>query len=249
MPTFRRNPLAYIRSKVKGSDPVPFQYNPFDKPMEVRLLRLQPSPSSPKDDQRTRTLSIKLLTVLLDHAPSYLALSYAWGDPAPHSPVLCDGKILLLTPSLHLALSTVSSAIGRSDSTLWEKGEAIWLWADGVCMNQQDDAEKSAQVRIMGDIYRKARGVVGYAGPSRHGRPRDAMLGLLSFLNETMKVTLLPDEKPGSSLSLLGWEKSDMTEEVMLDFWECPWLTRGVRMILTCQNSLKWFELSWLSGM
>ncbi|RYP69916.1 hypothetical protein DL771_005809 [Monosporascus sp. 5C6A] len=38
------------------------------------------------------------------------------------------------------------------------------IWADAICINQSDDAEKSRQVRRMGDIYKHAKQVVVWLG-------------------------------------------------------------------------------------
>jgi len=40
------------------------------------------------------------------------------------------------------------------------------VWIDAICINQADNAEKSAQVRIMADIYRLAASTAVYVGPS-----------------------------------------------------------------------------------
>ncbi|ETS85595.1 hypothetical protein PFICI_03620 [Pestalotiopsis fici W106-1] len=41
-----------------------------------------------------------------------------------------------------------------------------FLWADAVCINQQDLAERSQQVSLMGSIYSQANWVISWLGPS-----------------------------------------------------------------------------------
>ncbi|KAK8093457.1 HET-domain-containing protein [Apiospora hydei] len=43
----------------------------------------------------------------------------------------------------------------------------VSLWADALCINQQDTGERGHQVRIMGDIYRRAASTIIYLGPLR----------------------------------------------------------------------------------
>jgi hypothetical protein len=66
--------------------------------------------------------------------------------------------VYFITESLYGALKT-----------LRQKGEvAHYLWADALCINQHDSAERSHQVRMMGDIYRKANALhawLGFGGP------------------------------------------------------------------------------------
>lgn len=47
------------------------------------------------------------------------------------------------------------------------------IWADAVCINQQDDAEKSHQVPLMGSIYSLAKTDAVWLGPGdvQHTRP------------------------------------------------------------------------------
>jgi len=41
------------------------------------------------------------------------------------------------------------------------------VWADGICINQDDLKERQQQVSMMGDIYRKAARVITYIGPEK----------------------------------------------------------------------------------
>ncbi|KAG9228491.1 heterokaryon incompatibility, partial [Amylocarpus encephaloides] len=92
-------------------------------------------------------IEIDIFFTSLDKAPPYLALSYVWGDPAPVKLIVCNEKRMLITKSF-----------------LWKEGRAVYLWADGICINQLDVEEKTCQVKLMGEIYRRARGVVAHVG-------------------------------------------------------------------------------------
>lgn len=39
-------------------------------------------------------------------------------------------------------------------------GVEMALWVDAICINQRDEVEKSVQVNMMGDIFKRAEKVV-----------------------------------------------------------------------------------------
>ncbi|OJJ40152.1 hypothetical protein ASPWEDRAFT_22358 [Aspergillus wentii DTO 134E9] len=85
----------------------------------------------------------------------YTALSYCWGNPTSRIDVPCDGKLLSITASLHEALCEI---IHFSPNKT--------LWIDQICINQEDNADKSAQVKKMNLIYDKAETVLAWLGPA-----------------------------------------------------------------------------------
>jgi hypothetical protein len=87
-------------------------------------------------------------------APAYEALSYVWGLPQQPHEILCNGKVIRIQPSLSDALKRL-----RLPRT------ARVIWADAICINQGDNAEKSHQVPLMGSIYSRAERVVVWLGP------------------------------------------------------------------------------------
>lgn len=87
--------------------------------------------------------------------PQYEAMSYVWGHAERHNPITCNGKTLLITASLAHTLSRVR-----------RPERPRLLWADSVCINQDDPAEKGHQVGIMGDIYGRATQVLIDLGPA-----------------------------------------------------------------------------------
>ncbi|PVH69271.1 hypothetical protein DL98DRAFT_439400 [Cadophora sp. DSE1049] len=72
----------------------------------------------------------------------YEALSYVWGDASQTKALFCQGSPMQATISLHGALRHL-----RQEYT-----ERV-IWADDICINQQDIDEKSHQVVLMGKIY------------------------------------------------------------------------------------------------
>ena len=86
---------------------------------------------------------------------SYYALSYVWGSSDPENLVciLCNGESFRITPNLHNALSEI-----------WRQFPERRIWADALCINQEDHAERASQVANMGNIYKLAECVMVWWG-------------------------------------------------------------------------------------
>ncbi|CAI6097243.1 unnamed protein product [Clonostachys chloroleuca] len=145
-------------------------------PNTIRLLTIHPG--SPHDP----------VSCGLDHAdvrqpPKYEALSYCWGDPKDTTPITCDGIPFNVTKSLHSALVRLRLPI-----------QPRIVWADAICINQGDTAERSAQVLLMQDIYRRASTVdVWLGGPIEvDGKDLWAIPHLLEAAQKNLKRTQLP---------------------------------------------------------
>ncbi|RYP79495.1 hypothetical protein DL770_006634 [Monosporascus sp. CRB-9-2] len=125
-----------------------YTYSPLpSEPHQIRLLRVERSKLLPT------VLNATLESFDLDDAPSYEAVSYCWGDPTPSEQMIIDGCIFRLTQSAYKLLLARRS--------FWRQR---WIWIDAICINQQDEVEKSAQVRLMQEIYKKASQVVVFPG-------------------------------------------------------------------------------------
>lgn len=108
-------------------------------------------PGGPK-----KPIRCKLSTVPVRDAPCYEAISYVWGER--RGAILCDGKRLEVPLNLAHALIRFR-----------HKTESCLLWADAVCINQNNITERGHQVQMMGDVFRKAERVLVWLG--RDGEP------------------------------------------------------------------------------
>ncbi|KAE8153308.1 heterokaryon incompatibility protein-domain-containing protein [Aspergillus avenaceus] len=115
----------------------------------IRLLTLQPGGL----DNPIITCSIE--HVPLDGKPTFDALSYQWGVPEFNHQVNIHRESVSITPSLYNALLHLR---------LNDRPRTVW--ADAICINQQDREERSNQVLLMGRVYQLATRVVVYAGPA-----------------------------------------------------------------------------------
>ena len=193
-----------------------FTYHHTLKGRRFRLLQLKP-----KDG--LQRLRLDLVERNLDSSEPYTALSYTWGDPTPCRPVLCNGKWLLLAESLHTFLD------GLADAPAHERPDL--LWADGICINQKNNEEKTEQVRMMRDIYSRAEHVIIWLGV---GRPDDEKgIELMELLCKK-----LPEPEPGSAMDGFapGEDLFDFSElgipvdtsywRALVDILQRPWFSR-----------------------
>ncbi|KAK0654932.1 heterokaryon incompatibility protein-domain-containing protein [Cercophora newfieldiana] len=116
---------------------------------EIRLLEISPW----KQDQNEQ-LRLILKHTELDNAEPFDALSYTWGDPHPTFTVNLDGAEFDVREGLHTALLNFR-----------QRDESCLLWADAICINQDDVRERESQVGIMQHIYSAARFVLAWLGP------------------------------------------------------------------------------------
>ncbi|KAL8416346.1 hypothetical protein RB596_006777 [Gaeumannomyces avenae] len=143
-------------------------YSPLSK--ESRQIRLLKIIDSTGEKLRCEIYPVKLTAEL-----KFSALSYVWGscaDPENQATVIVNGLDKVITKSLESALRHVREAWklqfpGRSESL-------FRLWADALCINQNDIPEKNHQVGLMADIYPRAELVLAWIGPDK-----DDILALL----------------------------------------------------------------------
>jgi hypothetical protein len=126
-----------------------------------------------------KRIESKLETVNLDENPHYQALSYVWGVTSPPSEILCNNRILHVTPNLGAALQQLRQlerearrsrlrdyfTRNKHKAKAFAKGRRIWI--DAICINQADLKERSHQVSFMKDIYQGAHAVIVWLGEKR----------------------------------------------------------------------------------
>ncbi|CZR68689.1 uncharacterized protein PAC_18588 [Phialocephala subalpina] len=141
---FRSRPVSNTSSQIsrclEGQDP-------------IRLIELQPS-SSITDVVQCRLVHSSLRQARDDIVASYTALSYVWGDHNDTTEVVLNNGILQITKTLDCALRHIRDEL-----------RVMYVWADGICINQSDKVERADQVLLMGEIYSTAHHTVIYLGP------------------------------------------------------------------------------------
>ena len=145
----------------------------------IRVLKLEPGWAYLK----LRCSLIHINIDDADHVP-YEAISYTWGkyyDNTRHDGstrdqlsdrIICDGTWTRVTRSLFHALQMFRLT-----------DRARFLWADALCINQEDDQEKSWQVGLMRHIYARAFHVliwIGYRDPKVVKRTMDLVCQIVN---------------------------------------------------------------------
>ncbi|KAK4900048.1 hypothetical protein LTR27_002811 [Elasticomyces elasticus] len=106
---------------------------------QIRLLTVQKG-------ELEGDLACSLDVVSLDDAIDFTALSYVWGTEQPVCSIQVDGHTLWIRPNLHAYL-----ILAADEQT---KGRGIFV--DAISINQNDTAERSSQVALMGTVYGQA---------------------------------------------------------------------------------------------
>jgi hypothetical protein len=139
-----------------------WDYTPLDESNEeIRILTIEPGPIALGKTGRFRVLGdepehalnifLQVVSLKSSPPPRYKALSYTWADQA------CDEEIgESKLPQWNLAAALVH---------LRDAKERVVLWADAICINQDDLAERGQQVALMAKIYHSAEEVIAWVGP------------------------------------------------------------------------------------
>ncbi|KAI6780866.1 Heterokaryon incompatibility protein 6 [Emericellopsis cladophorae] len=139
-----------------------FPYASLPATSTIRILTLHPgAPSEP--------LVGTLTHEILPTSQPYEAISYVWGSDTRCSALhLTDAQTgksgtLPLTQSIHDALMRMRP-----------HDESRRLWADQVCIDQDDITERGQQVKLMDVIYQSASHVLVWLGSDEHGNAQEA---------------------------------------------------------------------------
>lgn len=123
-------------------------HDPLDRSRrEIRLLAVQSS--GPE-------ICCEIETCSLNDDIEYIALSYASGAGSPTRPIQFDGFDIEVGESLYTALEFFRAALEPDTERV--------IWADAICINQDDDEEKNWQVQQMRFVYQQALSVCVWLG-------------------------------------------------------------------------------------
>lgn len=152
-----------------------FQYHSTLKGPRIRLMYIECHGGL---DLLTSPLSVKLVEENLDTA-DFDALSYVWGDQATRTQIRCNGQSFAIGQSLHAAMLEYRLRLRRGRG---REGDKIrGLWADAICINQNNEMEKTEQVRMMRDIYKAAKFTIIWLGPLEDGDLEAIQLAQLAY--------------------------------------------------------------------
>ncbi|KAF4624501.1 hypothetical protein G7Y89_g13670 [Cudoniella acicularis] len=159
-------------------------YRPLNKDRgEIRLIVLQPG--SFHDPVKAN-----IIHASLHSHPTYEALSYARGRPHITTTVRLSHQ----PPEHHEFQATTN--LKPALRHLRYKDRVRTLWADAICINQEDDHGKASQIARMGKIYRQAENKCLWFGPEADGS--NMAMDVINFYGEASeeeKNEILKNEK------------------------------------------------------
>lgn len=200
--------------------PLPiYTYTRIETAQTARVLTLHPAAG--KYDPLFGSLS----TIHLDSPsrPPYETISYVWGKPVLSDIIVLDGAIHWLTRSL-------SNALRR----LRHKTECRVVWADQICVNQQDPAERNQQVGLMGKLYKEAKTVLVWLGEDEEGLGVKTA-GLLAELDDVFEGFMGPrDGKKGDSYDARLMQIAEYKWEAFRSMIHLPWASQEASISLMC---------------
>ncbi|RFU77087.1 heterokaryon incompatibility het-6, partial [Trichoderma arundinaceum] len=191
-----------------------FVYKPLGDTKSVRFLILQPGSGSDPLVGSLRPGSLDPADV--EELPPYEAISYVWGTSDRRFELICDGAVLPLTQSIRDALMRVRLP-----------DQPRRLWADQICINQDDIAERSQQVRLMNAVYKNAGKVLVWLGRDPDGVAADAVR-MVHHLDSVFK-----DDKAHEEFKVAHEENLAMQSSE-------PWIP------LSKLTKLPWFHRIWI---
>ena len=131
------------------------RYQPLSRmDSEIRLLEILPK----SHDRRFERIPVCHIshTSLISRA-QHVALSYVWGSNAAQCVILVDDQHVRVNQNLYDAMMALRPLEA-----------SLIIWIDFLCINQEDNIEKSWQVEMMGDIFKQATHVYAWLGAADH---------------------------------------------------------------------------------
>ena len=217
-----------------------FVYAPLDPARrQIRLLKLLNTCDPIAVDQ---PLHFDLVVVSLDDWPQisaegdppYYAMSYAWNEDPQPVPMMLNERQTMVPDSAYEALRGVLSAMHKADLS-----RLMPIWIDAVCINQNDPAEVSCQIAVMGDIYGLAD-VLIWLGED-DDRTHDAIASLQVVHDDARKWV-------GNHRELRDNDRLANNEMVKLPYWgtSSPASQHKIFSDLSDLLSCRWFTRLWI---
>lgn len=142
---------------------------------------------------------------------SYTALSYTWGDPLPKAKIEIDGRPFHITQNLERALRHLRAS-----------RIAVKLWADSLCINQEDVEERNFHVSQMRSIYSAAQSTAIFLGEATEGS--DALLHAIQSSRSSILAATTRSAVVKALVSNSGLRKQELIDQAFKILWRPYWL-------------------------
>lgn len=225
--TLPERPLSLTLLPAKSGEDGQFELisdNPFppldSEENQIRLFELAPG-----TDNEEFTGSYKVID--LDETDvKYQTISYVWGDVTEPAFVTVDGFKIHVTLNLLTALKRIRHPT-----------ETTTLWIDSICINQQDDQEKTEQVNLMHRIYKECARCLIWLGEvsviEGEETEEEAHIGAQGVF-DAIRVWSDMDDEIELPSTLLTMEDQIRAGKALKKLMDSPWWSR----IWTIQEAL-----------
>lgn len=179
------------------------------EPGAVRLLKLsKPTPWS--------SVKCKLEPVHLNRTPAFETISYTWGANQTSRSLIVNGKRFEVSQKVYDIVHDRASCLTTR-----------YVWIDSICINQEDDAEKSSQVQMMRSIYGLSYHTIIWLGSAPDA---NEAIGLLAHLHRRIQFDD-PIERASRPLMELNIEHPSWPSLIKLinnDYWTRCWIIQEI---------------------
>ncbi|KAF4633144.1 hypothetical protein G7Y89_g4978 [Cudoniella acicularis] len=135
----------------------PYKYSPLKERSSIRLLRIEPG-------HRVEPLKCNFLDTNIGSPQTYEAISYVWGNYELSETIECNSKSLRITKSLESALRRIRLT-----------DQSRLVWADAICIDQENLDERGQQVKLMQQVYSHAVRVLVWLGNHNNEKIKTAI--------------------------------------------------------------------------
>jgi hypothetical protein len=150
----------------------------------------------------------------LQGVPPFNALSYTWGSPKYTNSIIIGGERVKVLDSLFPFLELAF----EREPAMW------WWWIDSLCINQEDNNEKSLQLSLMSSIYRTAKATVGWLGNESEGS--DTAIRFLQWLSQNYESLRRGKHEDQSYITKIADRCGNNATKwtAVENFFQRPWL-------------------------
>ena len=198
----------------------------------IRLLSFQVTATG---STQNNGLEVTLSAHKLSEDLRFDALSYEWGQKGETETILVDGKPLSIPRSLLLFLKALKASPVTNTTP---------IFADAICIDQQNLEERASQVQLMGQVYTSARRVHIWLGPERAG------IGLLFKFCNVLKGSETDGKVRGRFEEVFGEHNEAAFQEAVQAFTTCSywrrlWVIQEILLAKDLRVHCGKYEVNW----
>lgn len=203
-----------------------YNHKPLKEGPNIRLLRLRAQPRWPN-----APIQCDIIYTSLRCPPQYTAVSHRWDlFGAPQEMILIDGGLFPVSRSIYSLLLAKRHYL-----------HPRYFWIDSICINQEDNLEKSRQVGMMRNIYEEAENTLGWLGDDPGAKKAFALVGRINKTISAASFTSLCSE-PDS-----GW--TEFQALMSNDWFDRVWIIQEIavskaQIIRYGDQEIEWSELT-----